>query len=106
MTDKQWRKVWLRVAEVYFNYDKPNSGGLPTNGLCATLNRIDAEAFPYEDITKKLARFAGLHQTAAWSYHWGTTGETFNRTEVQRLRCLFACLFSNMTVKEFEEICQ
>lgn len=84
MVDKNWRDRWLKVAEIIHNGDGEHC-------LCST---ILLEGGPV--LVDDLMRFANKRKRDVW----------FPRTAKYReLRVLFACLFSNMTQKEFDEVC-
>lgn len=109
MTDRKWKKVWLRIAEAYGEPGKSENDPITRCGLCAAYLVVAENNHEWyigeQQITKQLANFADPGETQ-WGFWFPRRVSPDFTQEHDELRVLFACLFSNMTVKEFEEICQ
>ena len=117
MTDRKWRAAWLVVGSEFAKIKTTHARGAnsvrPTNddGLCTAFcwaNGMSWNSPLGKWIKHLLEKFSEgeVKYDSLWWFptrdHW--SGE--HTREHDDYRVLFACLFSNMTVKEFEEICQ
>lgn len=99
MSDKQFRRGWLRVAKA-FGSPSVTRGEIDwiisSSGLCWAWEKATNWRSNI-NMSERLHKFGGTRDVGCC---WFSLNGSFDD-----LRCLFACLFSNMTVKEFEEIC-
>lgn len=99
MTDKQFQRGWLRVANAFGTPHVMRGeidDTISSSGLCWAWERATNWRYSI-GMAELLHRFGDTRDVSCC---WFSLNRSFDD-----LRCLFACLFSNMTVKEFEEIC-
>ena len=87
MTDKQFRTEWLKVAN---RIDREEYMFLCNAFTC------DYDYFDFYN-KMKLFRWGRLDHRTVW---------VPSDEEGKQLRVLIACFFSNLTIKEFNEMCQ
>lgn len=94
MNNKKFQKAWLKVA-------KQIHDGKMEHLCLGFIKAVGKEVANDFDIDRKMGRFSKGYRDSGLSYAW-----FFYSQEAVEYRVLFACLFSNMTIDEFNEVCQ